>query len=478
LDWDSPLRAFDCSSLQPARLPRLDEIALDPLVIGFTFALSVLAGLLFGLIPVAKYARPHLAHALKEGSRGSSDGRERHRARNMLVVAQVALAIVLLVGSGLMIRTFLAIRDVPPGFVRPDDVLTMRLTIPRALISDATQVALAHEQIVRRLEAIPGVESVGVSSSITMDGLSSNDPIFVEDFPRPEGSVPPLRRFKWIGPHYFETMGNPVIAGRAISWNDVHNVAPVAMVGENFAREFWGDPAKAVGRRIRRSPKAEWKEIIGVVGIERQDGITQPTPTIIYWPMLIRDLADTPPYVQSGLGYAIRSPRLHSNGFMEEVQQAVWSVNSNLPLARVQTLRELYDSSMAQTSFMLVILAIAASVTLILGIVGIYGVIAYVVSQRQREIGIRMALGARARDVQNMFVGRGLALTAVGLILGVAVAGAVMRLLGTLLYNVSPFDPVTYGAASVALGVVALVATWLPARQATRVDPAIGLRSE
>jgi putative ABC transport system permease protein len=464
--------------LEPARLPRLQDITLDPIVLVFTLALSLGAGVLFGLIPVLKYARPQLANALKDSSRGSSEGRERHRTRNGLVVAQVAMAVVLLVGSGLMIRTFVAMRDVAPGFVRPDEVLTMRITIPAALIADPFQVARTHEQIVRRLEAVPGVQSVGVSSSITMDGGSSNDPIFVEDFPRPDGSLPPLRRFKWIGERYFETMGNSVIAGRPITWSDIHNATPVAMVSENFAREFWGEPSKAIGRRIRQNPKNPWREIVGVVGNEQQDGVTQNPPSIIYWPLLLKEFWDNAVYTQRGLGYAIRTSRLQSPGFLTEVQQAVWSVNANLPLARVRTLREIYDDSMSQTSFTLVILGIAAGVTLLLGVVGIYGVIAYVVVQRRREIGIRIALGARAIEVQRMFITRGMLVTGVGLLVGAAAAFGVVRFLSAVLFGVSPFDPPTFAAVIAGLATIALVSTWLPARQATKVDPAVALRGE
>jgi putative ABC transport system permease protein len=462
--------------LQPARLPRLAEITLDPIVLAFTLAVSVLAGLLFGVIPVLKYARPQLANALKGNGRGSSAGRERHRARNTLVVSQVALAVVLLVASGLMVRTFLAMRDVSPGFVRPEEVFTMRISIPTAVVEEPGQVVRTYEQIAQRLEAIGGVSSVGLSSSITMDGVSSNDPIFVEGANQP--AVPPLRRYKWISAGYFETIGNPVIAGRAITWADVHAAAPVIMVSENFAREFWGEPTRAIGRRIRNTPKNPWREIIGVVGDERQDGITQAAPSITYWPMHLKDFWDTPTFVQRSIVFAIRTPRLSSPGFLEEVQLAVWSVNANLPLARVRTLQEIYNESMAQTSFTLVILGIAAAVTLLLGIVGIYGVIAYVVAQRRREVGIRMALGAAAGEVQRLFLRHGLLITAAGLVLGAGASAALMRLLGALLFGVSPLDPVTYTVSLLGLGSIALLATWLPARRATRVDPAIALRGE
>jgi predicted permease len=464
--------------LQPARLPRLSEITLDPVVLLFTLAVSVIAGLLFGAIPILKYARPQMAAALKDSSRGSSEGRERHRARNTLVVAQVALAAILLVASGLMIRTFVAIRDVPPGFQNPDSVLTFRVSIPTAVVSDMDQAGRLFEEIAHRLESVAGVQSVGVSSSVTMDQQSNNDPIWVEDFPQTSEGIPPLRRMKYLGTRYFETMGNPVIAGRDFTWADIQNAAPVALLSENLAREYWGEPAKALGRRIRRTPKNEWVEVIGVVGNERQDGATQPAPTIIYWPMKVNATTSSIAFVQRSLAFAIRSSRLNDAGFLKDVQQAVWSVNPNLPLARVRTLQQIYDDSMAQTSFVLVILGIAASVTLLLGLVGIYGVIAYIVAQRRREVGIRMALGAQSDSVQRIFVSRGMTLTAIGLAVGLLGAAALMRLLSTLLFGVKPFDPLTYVAVTAALGGVALLATWLPARQATRIDPMLALRSE
>ena len=466
--------------LQPAQLPRLSEITIDPIVLLFTLGVSVIAGLLFGAIPILKYARPQLAAALKDSSRGSSEGRERHRARNTLVVAQVALAAILLVASGLMVRTFLAIRDVSPGFQQPEEVLTLRISIPTAVVSDPAQAARTHEQIARKLEAVAGVESVGVTSEVTMGGNNSNDPIWVEDFPHKGETIPPLRRHKYIGDGYFATMGNPVVAGRGLTWNDVHTWSKSVLISDNLAREYWGEPAKALGRRIRRMPQSPWYEIVGVVGNERQDGATEPAPAIVYWPMMT---ADIPGDIKStniirSLAYVIRSNRLQSPGFLGEVQQAVWSVNPNLPLARVRTMQQIYDESMAQTSFTLVILGIAAAVTLLLGVVGIYGVVAYIVSQRRREIGIRMALGARGAEVQRMFITSGVTLAAIGLVVGLAAAAGVMRLLGSLLYGVSPFDPITYGLVVVGLTAVAFVATWLPARQATRIDPMLALRAE
>lgn len=463
--------------LRPAQLPRLNEITLDPIVLLFTLGISLIAGLVFGAIPVFKYARPHVASALKDSSRGSSEGRQRHRARNTLVVAQVALAAVLLVASGLMVRTFIAIRDVPPGFTQPENILTMRISIPFAIMADAGQVALTHEQIVRKIESLAGVSSVGVTSSLTMDG-NNNDPLWVEEFPKFEGAIPPLRRHKYIGRGYAETMGNQVVAGRALTWADAHNNLPVAVISDNLAREYWKEPALAIGKRIRRNPAvAQWVEIVGVYGDERQDGATVAAPKIVYWPMKTHGF-DGKPFVQRSLAYAIRSERLQSPGFLNEVQQAVWSINPNLPLARVRTQQEIYRESMAQTQFVLVILGIAGAVTLLLGLVGIYGVIAYIVAQRRREVGIRMAFGAQSQSVQRIFVSRGLVLTGIGLGVGLIASALMMRLLSSLLFGVQPFDPLTYGAVIAGLGGVALLATWLPARQATRIDPMLALRSE
>jgi putative ABC transport system permease protein len=462
----------------PEGLPRVEEIGIDVPVLLFTAVISLVAGLLFGLLPVIKFATPHLAGALKEGGRLSSAGRQRHRARNTLVVAEIALAVVLLVASGLMIRTFQAMRKVDPGFTRPEEVLTLRVAIPDQVVADDEQAIRTHEQIQKSIEKLPGITSVGLSSSITMDGYDSNDPIFVEDFPGPGGRIPPLRRFKWVAENYFETMGNPVIAGRAISWSDSYSKAKVAVVSENFAREYWKEPEAALGRRIRNSPTDPWRTIVGVVGNDRDDGVAKPSPTIIYWPVLMEGFWGQKLFPSRNLAYAIRTARGDSPTLLKEIQQAVWSVNPNLPVAAVQTLMEIQADSMAQTSFALVMLGIAAAVALVLGVVGIYGVISYVATQRTREIGIRMALGAAQRDVSRLFLRHGLLLSAVGIVIGAAAAAALSRVMSTLLFGVSRLDPTTYVAVALGLGGTALLASYLPARRAARVDPAHALRQE
>jgi predicted permease len=462
----------------PEGLPRVEDIGIDPIVLLFALGISLGSGLLFGLLPVLKYAKPRLASALKEGGRLSSDGRQRHRARNVLVVAEIALAVVLLIASGLMIRTFQAMRHVDPGFRNPQDVLTIRVSIPESLVADDEQVARTHQQISERIRSLPGITSVGLTTSITMDGSNSNDPIFVEDFPGPGGRIPPLRRFKWISENYFETMGTPLVAGRAITWVDIYSAAQVVVVTENFAREYWPEPAAAVGRRIRQSPDNPWRTIVGVVGNERDDGVARPAPPVVYWPFLVKDYFMVKVLVQRSMAYAIRTDRAGSPTLLKEIQQAVWGVNPNLPVARVRTLASIEADSMAQTSFALVMLGIAAAVALLLGVVGIYGVISYVATQRTREIGIRMALGAAERDVRQLFLRHGVLLSVVGIAAGLAGAAGLTRLMSALLFGVSPMDPATYAAVAAGLAGTALLASYLPARRASRVDPADALRFE
>jgi predicted permease len=461
----------------PSGLPRLNEIAINAVVLLFTAVLSIVAALLFGLIPMLRFGEPSVA-ALKEGGRSASEGPARHRARNALVVAEIALALVLLVISGLMFRSFQALRAVDPGFRDPAEVQTFRIAVPEAVAADPDQTVRIYQQISEAVARVPGVGSVGLASAITMDGYDSNDPIFVEGQEPKGGSMPPIRRFKWIGPGYVETMGNRLIAGRLLTWDDAYERRQVVVISENLAREFFGSPTAALGKRIRNSPSNPWREVVGVVGNEHDDGLAQAPPTIVYWPLAIAEFWDMKDFVYRNLAFAVRSGRMESPTFMAELQRAVWSVNANLPIASAQSLDEIRAGSMARTSFALTMLAIAAGVALLLGMVGIYGVIAYIATQRTREIGVRMALGAEARDVRRLFVGYGLKLAALGVAIGLAVAVGATRLVSTLLYGVGPLDPMTYGVMAAALGLIAIVATYLPARRASQLDPMVALRTD
>jgi predicted permease len=462
----------------PANLPRLDEISIDPWVLLFGFAISLIAGVLFGLLPVFKFAGPRSAGVLRQGGRTSSHSRQRHRARAALVIVQVALALVLLIASGLMIRTFQAMRRVQPGFTRPEHVQAMRISIPSALVNDPHAVVRMQHEIAQRIAQIPGVESAAFASGLTMERYRTFDPIMAEDHPTREGKLPPIRRFKFASPGFLGTVGNPMIAGRDFTWTDVYNMMPVAIVTENVAREIWGLPVAALGKRIRENIKAPWREIIGVTGNERDEGVEHKASTTVYWPAMMRNFWSNEVAIRRDVSYAIRSRRAGTESFRTEIQQAVWSVNSSLPVANVRTLEEIYRKSMARTSFMLMMLAIAGGMALLLGVVGIYGVISYAVSQRTREIGIRMALGARQMELTGMFVRHGLLLAAIGVAGGLGAAITITRAMKALLFEVQPVDPITYVAVSAALFGAAAVATFVPSLRASGVDPVEALRAE
>jgi putative ABC transport system permease protein len=460
--------------LAPSKLPRLEEIGLHPVVLLFTLTIAIVAALLLGLLAVLKLGAP-MGMALQEGGRSASESPQQHRTRNTLVVAQVALALVLLVVSALMVRTFIALRQVDAGFTRPEQVQTLRIAVPKTLTSDPAQTVQVHEQIAERLRQLPGVQSVGLASSITLDGIYFNGAILVEEFPDAVGRARKFRRHKFIAPGYFETMGNQLLLGRTITWRDIYQDGLVAVVSAQLAHEYWGSPATAIGKRIRVSANQPWREIIGVVGNEFDDGLNHAPPAIAYWPMAMKRFVDQP-FIMPTMSYAIRSERIHSPGFLHELERAVWSVNPNLPLANVRTLEDIRAASMAQTSFALTMLVIAAVMALCLSVIGLYGVIAYILAQRTREIGIRMALGARPGDVSRLFVHHGLRLTALGVALGIGAALGFTRLMSSLVFGISTTDLVTYVSVSASLGGIALLATYLPARRASRIDPISALR--
>ncbi|MEI9976922.1 MAG: ABC transporter permease [Ignavibacteriota bacterium] len=416
---------------------------------------------------------------LRAGGRSLSHSKERHRARSTLVVVQVALAMLLLVGSGLMIRTFRSLRDVQPGFCDPEQVLSLHIYVPDNLIKDAVQAIRVQQNILDKLAAVPGVQSVGLTSYVPMEGSGWHDPIFAEDHVYSDGKIPPLRRFRMISPGLLKTMGNKLVAGRDFTWTDVYDKRPVALVSENMARELWQDPSRAIGKRIRENTVGQFREIVGVVSDERDDGVHQDAPTVAFWPLMMDGFSSNHPFVQRGGAIVVRSSRTGSAGFVQELSRAVWSVNADLPLADVQTLQAIYDRSLARTSFALVMLALAGGMALLLGVIGIYGVISYSVSQRTREIGIRMALGSPQQDVTRLFP-----------VAWSAAVGARRRLRIdrrggkyaaddiAAVFHVSPLDPLTYIGVSCGLIGAAALASFLPALRATRIDPVDALRAE
>jgi predicted permease len=465
-------------AINPQGLPRLQDIGIDLTVLGFTIVVSLFCSLLFGSIPALRYASARMGTGLREGGRTLSQGRERHRTRNTLVVIQVGLAFVLLICSGLMIRTFRALTHVDPGFDSQAGIQTFRLAISEVEVPKAENVMRREEAIAQGLAAIPGVTSVALANSVPMDGGHWMDPVSAQDRNYADGAQPPLRRFKFVSPGFLRTLGIPLIAGRDFTWAETYQRFPVAMVSENLAREYWGSPAKALGKYIRVGTKDDWRQIVGVAGDLLDDGTNKDAPTIAYWPILMNHFESDDENVRREVLYAIRSSRAGSESLMNDVRRAVWSVDANLPLFKFRTQEYFYSRSMARTSFTLVMLGVAAALALLLGLVGLYGVISYSASQRRREIGIRIALGAQRNAVTAMFVRQGLFMAGGGVACGLIVAVAATRLLRSLLFHVSPMDPLTYGCAALALCAAGALASYIPSRRTASVDPVEALRAE
>jgi predicted permease len=462
----------------PANLPRLHEIAVDATALAFALTLSVAAGLLFGVVAVLGQARPRIADAL--GGRGTSLNREQLRSHQVLVAGQIALALLLLVCAGLMTRSFQALRAVRPGFTAADQVQTFSLAIPATAVPEPDRVARMQHDIVERLAAIPGVASVAFTTRLPMGSDRSSAALIVEGL-ADDGRTPPNRQIKVVSPDLFRTQGTPLIAGRDVTWSDVHGGRRMAIVSENLALELWGSPAAALGRRIREYYVAgsPWWEVVGVVADVHDDGPDRPPPATVYWPAIPDDaLQSMDGYQSRRVSMAIRTERAGTAALIDQVGEAVWSVNATLPLAQVRTLEDVYAASTARTSFTLVLLAIAGAMALMLSVSGLYGVIAYAVSRRRREIGIRLALGATAPTIRWLFLRRGLLVVIAGVTIGVVGAVAVTQTMEALLYGVRPLDPITFVVVPLVLAAVAALATDLPARRATTVDPAETLRAE
>jgi predicted permease len=453
-------------AIAPAALPRVAQIGIDAPVLLFAIAISLFTGLLFGSVPALKYAGSRLATNLRDGGRAMSVSRERHRARHTLVVVQVALALVLLISSGLMIRTFRALTQVQPGFSGPEHVQTLSLSIPGAQVPEPDKVLRMEEDITNQLKNIPGVGSVAITTVVPMTRKAAGIRCMPGIIHTARDKTLRTRASFMRLPACTKRWGPQSSLVATLLGATDHNKTPVAMVSESLARDYWGSAAAALHKQIRGTMNDDWREIVGVVGDIHYDGVDQPAPAAVYFPLRLSNFFGVKEVVLRGVFFVIRSSRAGSESFLKEVRRSIWSVNPNLPLAEVRTLDDLYRKSMARTSFTLVLLMIAASMALVLGAVGIYGVIAYTVSQRTREIGIRMALGAESGEIAAMFVRQGMLLVGIGAACGVLSALLLMRLLSTLLFGVKPADPLTYIGMVLLLLLIAFVANYLPSRRA------------
>jgi predicted permease len=462
----------------PQGLPRLHEIGIHPEVLLFALGVALFVSMIIGIVPVLKYSGVHASTGLREGGRALSQSRERHRARKVLVVVQVALALLLLICSGLMIRTFRALANVSPGFIDPASLMKFNIYIPESMVPEPERVLRMQQAIVDRIAKVPGVDSAALGTGVPLEGSYSYNPVYAQDHELGAGQLPQMRHFRYVGPGYFATLGATFVAGRDLTWAESYQRRPVVIITENFAKEFWGSPEAALGKRIRSSTSEDWREIIGVVRNLYDDGADQPAPSNTYWPLMQDNFNTDKLMIRRDVTVVVRSRRAGSSALMRDLEQAVWSINADLPLADSVTLGEMYRKSMARTSFMLVMLCVAGGMALLLGIVGIYGVISYAVSQRTREIGIRMALGSQREAVVALFVRQGLGLAVVGVAAGVGVAALTSRLMASLLFNVSAVDPLTYAIATLFILGVAAVSSYLPSRRAAVVNPVTALRSE
>ena len=468
-------------SLGPSNLPRLGEIAVYPPVLLFTAAVALASTLVFGSITALKHAVHADAGALGGSARGSSVGRERAKARNTLVVVQVALALVLVVSAALMIRTFEALRNVDAGFTDPGSMQTVRTWAPNELLRDPAQFTRVQHEVLDAIAALPGVESAAFTSSLPMEGAPFifMNPVSIEGRPLAGGETPPPRRMKFVSPGYFKAMGTSILAGRDISWADLEAGGRVVLISENFARELAPTSEAALGIRLRSPVNTDgWREVIGVVQNVKDDGLYADAPSLTYWPVLMEDFLGNKAFGIPPVAYVVRSQRTGTASLVTEIRSAIWSVNASMPIALERTMQTLYAASLARTSFTLVMLAIAGGMALALGLLGIYGVLAYVVSQRSREIGIRLALGAQPHEVRKMFLRHGLMLAGVGIAIGLCAALGVTRLMSSLLFGIAPTDPTAYVAAVAVILAAAALASYLPARRAAAIDPVETLKAE
>ena len=455
----------------PGDIPRVDKISIDGTVLGFTFGVALLTGIVMGCAPALRATKLDLNETLKEGSHSATGGPRRQRLSGLLVIAEVALALVLLIGAGLLLQSFMRLLQVDPGF-RPENLLTMQLSLPEAAYPEAQHRIAFFDQVLARIEALAGVQAVGAVSDLPFSGSRTSNSFEIE-------ARPPMARgesinadFRISSPNYFQAMGIPLLRGRDFSARDTRDAPLVVIINQTMARRFWPDEDPmgqrlTIGRAADGSPV--WREVVGIIGDIRHDRLNvEPAPEMYvpYW--------QRPAGRLSLVVRATGEPR----DLIAAIRSAVQSVDPHQPVYSINLMERRIARFLAPHRFNAYLLGIFALLALLLAVVGVYGVLAYAVARRTQEIGIRMALGARPRDVLRLVIKQGLSLTLIGIAIGLAASLALTRLLTSLLYGVSATDPLTFMSVPLLLLAVALLATYIPARRAARVDPLVALRYE
>jgi predicted permease len=455
-------------------IPRLSEVRVDGAVLAFTICVTLLAAVIFSVLPLVRLGSMQLVGALKDLGRSATVGRDRHRARMTLVVSQVALALLLLVGSGLMARSFARLRSVNPGF-DASHVLTFRIAAPQSVYKSDPEVFRLYESISREISALPGVQKVGGTSWLPLaDDGHDNGAIWIEDYPTPKGAVPPVHDQIFVNTDYFATMHIPLLAGRGFSTVDPNHPPHEVIVSRSFAQRYWKGQSP-IGKRLHPGPSDDWSAIVGVVDDVHIEGLEQAPEQAVYFPLLEQQADKL--YAPRTLTFVVRSIG-DATAITGAARRVVQQLASGVPVFAVRPMTDVVTRASARTSFTLFLLALASGAALLLGAIGIYGVISYMVSLRTREIGVRMALGAAPGEIGRMVSRQGLTMAGAGVVIGLVAALALTRYLRTLLFEISPTDPLTLGGVAAILLVVALAASWLPARRAAHVDPAVALRAE